>query len=110
MISQKIEKVKNALISIPNLKVYHYWRPRLEAPFCIWAEDGEGYSHHSNNKKEEQVISGTIDYFTKEEYDTMLDLIQEALNNAEDVAWELLSVQYEDETNLIHYEWSFEVA
>ena len=110
MISQKIEIIKNALTSIPGLKVYHYWHPRLEAPYCIWAEDGEGDSHHSNNKKSEQVITGTIDYFTLTEYDAMLDLIQEALNNAETVGWTLNSVQYEDETNLIHYEWSFEVA
>ena len=110
MMLQKIEIVKNALTSIPNLKVYHYWHPRLEAPFCIWAEDGEGDSLHSNNIKSEQVISGTIDYFTKIEYDTNVDLIQETLNNAECLAWQLNSVQYEEETNLIHYEWSFEVA
>ena len=105
----KIEKIKTLLISINGLQVHHYWHPRLQAPFCIWAEDGEGDSHHSNNKKEEQVITGTIDYFTQTEYDSMVQTIQDALNEAEDVGWELLSIQYEEETNLIHYEWSFQV-
>ena len=38
-----------------------------------------------------------------------MDLIQEALNTSEGVGWVLSSVQYEDETNLIHYEWTFAV-
>lgn len=105
----KLKKVQNTLTSIENLTVYHYWHPRLQAPYCIWAEDGEGNSIHANNHKAEQVISGTIDYFTKNEFDEMIDKIQNALNETEDLGWELLSVQYEDETNLIHYEWGFEV-
>lgn len=105
----KIVKIKDALTSIENLKVYHYWRPRLQAPFCVWAEDGEGNSIHTNNHKSEQVITGTIDYFTRDEFDEMVENIQNALNTTEDVGWQLLSVQFEDETNLIHYEWEFEV-
>lgn len=105
----KIVKIKDALTSIENLKVYHYWRPRLQAPFCVWAEDSEGNSIHTNNHKSEQVIRGTIDYFTRDEFDEMVENIQNALNTTEDVGWQLLSVQFEDETNLIHYEWEFEV-
>lgn len=108
--NSKLMKIHNLLTQITGLTVCHYWRPRLKAPFCIWAEDGEGSSLHSNNKKSEQVITGTIDFFTLTEFDPFIDSIQEALNEAEDVAWTLNSVQYEDETNLIHYEWSFEVA
>ena len=40
----------------------------------------------------------------------VLDEIQEALQNVAPGAWSLLSVQYEDETNLIHYEWEFVTA
>lgn len=107
--TSKLMKINSLLTGIEGLKVYHYWRPRLVAPFCIWAEDGEGESLHTNNKKSEQVISGSIDYFTLTEFDTNIDRIQEALNETEDVAWYLSSVQYEDTTNLIHYEWMFEV-
>ena len=106
----KIHKIRDALVNIPGLDVHHYWHPRLQAPFCIWAEDGEGDSLHTNNKKSEQIISGTIDYFTKNEYDSIVETIQNALNDTEDVGWNLNSVQYEDETGLIHYEWNFEVA
>ena len=105
----KLIKIKDALVSVNGLKVYHYWRPRLEAPFCVWQEDGEGTSVWSGNHLSEQVITGTIDYFTKTEFDPMIDNIQQALNNAENVGWELNSIQYENETNLIHYEWNFQV-
>lgn len=106
----KLIKVRDALTSIENLKVYHYWHPRLEAPYCIWAEEGESDSFWSSNHLQEQVIEGSIDYFTKTEFDPIVDQIQEKLNEVENLGWSLESVMYEDETNLIHFSWSFEVA
>ena len=105
----KLKRLRDALTSINGLSVYHYWHPRLKAPFLIWAEDGEDSALHTSNHKSEQAISGTIDYFTLEEYDTMVETIQETLNTVENLGW-ALSVQYEDETNLIHYEWTFNIA
>lgn len=105
-----LSRVADALTSIEGLRVYHYWRPRLDAPFCIWAEDGEASALSAGNRKREQAISGTVDYFTRTEYDPKVDAIQEALNGVEGLGWALNSVQYEDETNLIHFEWSFVIA
>lgn len=107
--NSKLKKIETALTQIDGLTVYHYWHPRLNAPYCIWAEDGEGNSLDGDNHKAEQVIRGTIDYFTRKEFDETVEIIQENLNTTEDVGWVLNSVQYEDETNLIHYEWTFEV-
>lgn len=106
----KLIKIRDALNSIQGLKVYHYWRPRLEVPFCVWAEEGEGDSLHTGNHKTEQVITGTIDYFTKTEYDEMVDAIQDAINEVEVLGWNLSSVDYEEETNLIHYSWDWEIS
>ena len=103
-------KLRDALVSIENLKVYHYWHPRLEAPYCIWAEEGEGDSIWASNHLHEQVIAGSVDYFTKLEFDPVVDEIQEKLNEVECLGWQLESVLYEDETNLIHFTWSFEIA
>ena len=60
----------------------------------------------AENRKAEQQIHGTIDYFTRAEFDTNVDRIQEALNAA-GIGFRINSVQYEDTTNLIHYEWEF---
>lgn len=105
-----LQRLADALTSIEGLKVYHYWRPQLPAPFCVWQEDGEGNSAWGGNHKFEQVITGTVDYFTRTEFDPIVDSIQNAMNGIEVMGWSLNSVQYEDETNLIHFEWRFEIS
>lgn len=106
----QLNKIKTALSSIPDLRVYHYWHTRLEAPYCIWEEDGEGDSLHTGNHKTQQVITGTIDYYTKQELDAMVDTIQDKLNTIEVLGWYLEAVDYEEDTNLIHYTWRFQIS
>lgn len=108
-IESKIDKIRVALTSIEGLTVYHYWRFSTEVPYCIWQEDGEDAGLQVDNHKGEQAISGTVDYFTKVEYDPTIDAIQEALNAVEGCSWEINSIQYEEETNLKHYEWRWAV-
>ena len=76
--------------------------------YIVWAEDGEGDPLELDNNKVEQVITGTIDLFTKSEYDELIDTIQDALNQ-NSISFNLSSVQYETETEYIHYEWRFEI-
>ena len=56
-----------------------------------------------------QNIVGTVDLFTKTEFDPLADDVQNVLDEL-GVTWSLESVQYEDETNLIHMEWSWGVT
>lgn len=97
------------MLSDLNTEVFHYWRSAPEGlkSYIVWAEDGEENSLEADNKKQRQGIHGTIDLFTKTEFDSLADEIQEGLNNLENVSWRLESVQYEDETMFIHYEWEF---
>lgn len=89
------------------VKTYHYWRPIKSLPYCIWQEDGEDGSFETNNRKVNQQIHGTVDYFTKTEFDENVDEIQDYLNSMDDFGWRLNLVQYEDDTNIIHYEWEW---
>lgn len=93
--------------ALPDI-VYHYERPAGVFPVLIWQEDFEATSFNSDNIKAEQAMHGTIDYFTKQEYDPAIDTVQETLVSV-GCSWRVNSVQYEDETGLIHYEWEFEV-
>lgn len=88
---------------------YHYWRPVKNLPCLMWAEMGEDNSFDADNHKAEQNIIGTCDFYTKTEFDPLIDEIQETLNEM-GVEWMLSSVQYEDETKTIHYEWTWGVA
>ena len=60
----------------------------------------------ANNRMSEQQLHGTVDLYTLEEYNPLIDEIQEALNEVMG-GWSLNTVDYEDETNLIHYEWEW---
>lgn len=107
----KIAPVGEALVDALGGIVYHYWRPRLPAPYCVWAEDGEDSDLDADGYKAEQAISGYVDYYTKQDKDPAVDAIQEALNGiGGGFLWRLDSVQYEDETNLIHYQWTWGMA
>ena len=81
-------------------------------PFLVWSERGEdGYeSLHTDGHKTEQVITGLVDYYTRTEFDSIVDDIQTILDDADRVAWELDDVQYEDETGLSHYTWSWRLS
>lgn len=108
-LNQQLQTIYEVLTSISGAKVYHYEKPAaVRAPYIIWSERGEGDSMHSDNHKEEQVITGAIDLYTLTEFDPLVDLIQSALDGV--CAWRLDSVMYEDDTKLIHYSWDFEVV
>lgn len=91
---------------IPN--VHHYAAFEESENYIVWAEDGQSNSGYEDNQMQLQVIQGTIDYYTRTEFDPVIDLIQQKLNSS-DMAWKLNSTQYEEETEYIHHEWIFEI-
>lgn len=109
-LQDKLSKIRDALVAIDGLRVYHYWRPRLPVPFCVWAEEGESSDLSADNHKREQALEGYVDYYTQTEFDPAADAIQGALNSVEMCGWSYDSVQYEDETGLIHHSWRFTVT
>lgn len=104
----KLSDLKNLLVSVGK-PVFHYEATKQSDQYIVWAEDGEGASGRGDNQKTIRVIQGTIDYFTKTEYDDTVDTIEAKLNEA-DIAWKLNSIQYEQETGYIHYEWVWEMV
>lgn len=111
-LQEQLKRLRDILNSTSGKgRIYHYTRPKdIAKHWVTWQEDGEGESSDADNVKTYQQVHGTIDLFTRTEYDPLVDEIQEALNAAEHVGWVLNSVQYEDETNLIHYEWGFNIG
>lgn len=108
-LTSKLKRVGNVLAAVCT-KTYHYYRPASLDGCIIWQEDAEDTSMHGNNHLLEQKIHGTIDYYTTTEYDPVIDNVQAVLEGTIGLAWDLSSVQYEDSTKLIHYEWDFWVA
>lgn len=105
-INTKLKQIRDILNDCSD-NVYHYKRPTDKSkPFIVWQEDSESSGYDLNNTKSEQEIHGTIDYFTKTEYDDVIESIQNGLADNK-VGFALSSVQYEDDTEFIHYEWEF---
>lgn len=104
----KLQKIPEVFKDVlPELS--HYEAFKKGDSYAVWAEDSEGSSIEADNRKGEQSIQGTLDYFTKTDKDPKVDEIQEAFKAAE-ISFYLESVQYEDETKYIHYEWVWEVS
>ena len=106
-LNEKLTGFSTELASVGE-HVYHYTKSINSGyPYIVWAEQGESDGFHSDNRKSEQTISVTVDLYTRSEFDPLVDQVQSLLN--EKSRWRLNSVQYEDETTLIHYEWECEL-
>lgn len=103
-----LAEFRDALLVLP-VPVSHYNAHKKPDKYIVWAEDTETDSGHGDNRKTIQVIQGTLDYFTKTEFDPIFNQVQDVLNSM-DIAWKLNSIQYEDDTSYIHYEWVWQVV
>lgn len=73
----------------------------------VYAEDGAN-DLYADDIHTEKAVQGTVDYYTRDDSGAPQATIEAALNNGE-IAWYLNSIQFEDDTGYIHYEWVFEV-
>lgn len=103
----KLKAFSDAVSNIPG-EVFHYRRAKLSPPYTVWQEDSED-ALSADNSVAEQSPSGTLDYYTKEEFDPRVDEIQIVLSGIP-ASWYLNSVQYEEDTGIIHYEWVWACA
>ena len=93
------------MLTIQGIKLYHYRKDdTTKAPYVVWAEHG-GDIFGADNRRGEMTIEGTIDIYSKSEFDPLFDDVPNVLDGVANCR--LNSVQYEDETKLIHYEYSF---
>lgn len=104
----KIRKIEEILLTVTD-NVFHYEAMDKPDQYIAYAEDSEGSSVEGDDQKINQSIQGTIDYFTKKDWDENVTKIQEALKNA-CISFYLNSVQLEEETGYQHYEWVWEVG
>lgn len=107
-VNERLTLIRNVLNNkLSNVDIYHYKHPgKGLKKYVIWQEDGSGTDMWTDNHMREQQLHGTIDLYTLEEYDPLVDEVQEAMNIIM-AGWSLQAVDYEDETNLIHYEWEW---
>lgn len=96
-----------SLLETIHNNVGHYSPRRKEPPYIVWAEDTEGSSIPSDGKKAIWTQQGTIDLFTLEEFDPLAEQIEDVIN-IPGISWWKSLTSYEDDTGLIHHEWTWE--
>lgn len=105
---EPLKRVRDALLTITE-HPYHFEAENKGNRYIVWQEDSEGESLHADNVHEIMVFRGTVDLFTKQDGDPWVQEIPKVLDAAR-IACRMESVQYEEGTGYIHYEWRFEVA
>ena len=103
-----LQSLKTLLLAI-GPPVFRYFATGQTGNYIVWAEDGEGDTVHADGQKVERALTGTIDYFTKTENDPVVQQIEDVLDSDDGISWYLNSVQYEQDTGYIHFEWVWEV-
>lgn len=103
-----LEDIRDLFLTITD-KCYHYKAWEESDQYVVWAEDNQVGGMYSDNKTKIQVLEGTIDLYTKVEYDPIFDTVQEVLNSSE-LSWRYNSTQFEEETGFIHHEWIWQVG
>lgn len=96
---------------IEDVNVYHYIKPSsVQAPYAVWQEENDN-SFYSDNGKSERSLDGILDYYTplSNGIDSGLDVLEQAMINM-GATWQLTAVQFESDTNLIHYSWDWSVS
>lgn len=100
------ERVKAALLSCTQSVYLYTAKGNEKIPYVVYGNDGET-GFHAGGKQAERADQGTIDLYTKKANDKLIRKIPAALNAA-GIAFYLNSIQYEEETETLHYEWVYE--
>lgn len=100
------EKIIRAHTNVTDA-VSHSQRLQSDRYF-VWQEEGETFLA-ANNGHKERAMSGTTDLFTKKEFDPWKRKFEKSLTKM-GIAWELNSIQFEEDTGFTHYEWVWAVA
>lgn len=98
-----MDELETALNATGYSFAHYGWSHAPAGDYGVYAEDGaEDFSadgHHA-----EKATECTVDLFTRDDSQTPKQTIENALE-AFNAPWYLNTVQFEDDTGYIHYEW-----
>ena len=75
--------------------------------YFVWMEDGSG-DQVGDNGHAERSVTGVTDLYSKMEFDPWSEELGESLSQY-GISWNLVSVDYEEDTGFFHWSWDWEV-
>lgn len=98
------------LLTAITQNTYHYAAPpNTQPPYIVWQEFSQSDTMDADGEQDQYAVSGTIDIFSLMEKEPIVKQVRESLNDSE-IAFSLKSVQYEQDTGLIHWEYEFDLV
>lgn len=76
--------------------------------YFVWQEDGSN-DLMAGGEHSETAMTGRTDLFTKLEFDPWVEALGKAFSRY-GIAWRLVTIDYEEDTNFTHYSWDWEVC
>lgn len=102
------EKIKQALLGVSQNVYLYTAKGNQKTPYIVYGVDGDN-NLFGGDQRAEKCDSGYVDLFTKDSMDGLIQAVPDALEQS-GAAFYLNSVQYEEETGLLHFEWRWECA
>lgn len=81
------------------------WSNAPSTDYGTFAIDSAYGSHWADGHMRGQTLEGTVHLFAHSPDPARMHVIQGALNAIDGLSWYLNSVQFEDNTKLMHWEW-----
>lgn len=102
-----MEEILRILLSL-GTPVYHLEAERnAKPPYLVYQEISQGEILSADNSQDEYAVTGTVDIFSKNGKEPLVRQLREAFDENEISFW-VKSVQYEEDTGLIHTEFEFD--
>lgn len=103
-----VDELGTALNGTTYSFAHHAWSHAPSGDYGVYAEDSAD-DFLADGGHAEKAMEVTVDLFTRDDSFTPQNVIEGVLEDL-DVPYYLNSVQYEDDTGYIHYEWIVAVA
>ena len=96
-----------AALTATNYPCAHFaWARAPAGDYIVYGEDGLNRLA-GDDRSAEKALVVYVDLFTRDDSETPRETVENALDGIA-VAWYLNTVQYEEDTRYIHYEWVVE--
>lgn len=104
------EQLINALKAVSGISFTEYaWATRPSSDYGVYQLDFEVGAVEGDNNKVQRCYEGSVDAFLHAPNKELIENIESALQSVCQGSWKLNSIQYEQDTRLIHYEWVFQL-
>lgn len=106
---EAINKLGSALSKLPVPVFYAKKAKDIETNYIVYCEDIVPDTMQADGHILLEKQQGTVDFYTKIPLQPILVDITNAIDSVENMAIIGENMQFENETNQFHYEWTFEV-